>query len=236
VSRGLDRDDEQAEEKLDTRSRMNLSQGRGGGGGDTEDDRADRAPRDARTRREKLPLTDLRDRVRYGRHRDKRSFTGHAVIREVGGRRTRDGSVLMRHCFLDRFPLFTRPGAKELDFCYVDSVFETSGPFATHLRQYLPLFAELPSFDLVFSATASTRLGQAQTVLERVLSRGRKWLTKVADPDRSLAHFRDRQLFEKWETGDFDRSGSMRCATTGTVFLGDILPACSRAGRPRATR
>jgi hypothetical protein len=111
----------------------------------------------------------------------------------------------MRCCFLDRFPLFTRPGAKELAFCYVDSVFETSGPFATHLRQYLPLFAELPSFDLVVFATASTCLGQAQTVCERVLARGRKWLTKVADPDRLLAHFRDRQLFEKRETGDLDR-------------------------------
>ena len=42
MSRGLDRDDEQKEENLDTRNRMSLSQGRGGGGGDTEDDRADR--------------------------------------------------------------------------------------------------------------------------------------------------------------------------------------------------
>ncbi len=205
MSRGLDRDDEQKEENLDTRNRMSLSQGRGGGGGDTEDDRADRAPRDARARRAKLPLTDLRGRVRYGRHRDKRSFIGHAVIREVGGRRTRDGSVLIRRCFLDRFPLFTCPGAKELAFCYVDSVFETSGPFATHLRQYLALFAELPSLDLVYFAAASTRLGQAHTVFEGVLSRGLKWLTKVADPCRLLAPFRDRQLFAKRETSDFDR-------------------------------
>jgi hypothetical protein len=51
----------------------------------------------------------------------------------------------------------------------------------------------------------STRLGQAQTVFERALSRGRKWLTKVADPERLLAHFRDRQLFDKRETSDFDR-------------------------------
>src|SRR5690606_22737937 len=116
-----------------------------------------------------------------------------------------DGSALTRRYFLDRFPLFTRPGTEELAFCYIDSGFETSGPFATHLRRYLPLFAELPSFELVYVPTAPTRLGQAQTVFERVLSRGRKWLAKVADPERLLAHFRDRQLFEKRETSDFDR-------------------------------
>jgi hypothetical protein len=119
--------------------------------------------------------------------------------------RARVGASSTRRYFLDRFPLFTRPGARELVFCYVDSGFETSGPFATHLRRYLPLFAELPSFELVYVATAPTRLGQAQTVFERVLSRGCKWLTKVVDPDRLLAHFRDRQLFEKRETSDFDR-------------------------------
>jgi hypothetical protein len=119
--------------------------------------------------------------------------------------RARVGASSTRRCFLDRFPLFTRPGAQELAFCYVDSGFETSGPLATHLRQYLPLFAELPSFELVYVSTAPARLGQAQTVFERVLSRGRKWLTKVADPDRLLAHFHDRQLFEKRETSSFDR-------------------------------
>jgi len=119
--------------------------------------------------------------------------------------RVRDGDSSTRRCFLDRFPLFTPPGAEDLTFCYIDSGFETSGPFATHLRRYLPLFAELPSFELVYVATASTSLGQAQTVFERVLSRGRKWLTKVADPDRLLAHFRDRTLFEKRETSSFDR-------------------------------
>jgi len=116
-----------------------------------------------------------------------------------------DGSALTRRYFLDRFPLFTRPGAEELAFCYIDSGFETSGPFAAHLRRYLPLFAELGSFELVYVTTASTRLGLAQTVFERVLSRGRKWLAKVTDPEHLLAHFRDRQLFEKRETSDFDR-------------------------------
>jgi hypothetical protein len=139
----------------------------------------------------------------FGEGQSKRALAGIALPAKVF--RGRDGSALTRRCFLDRFPLFTRPAAKELTFCYVDSGFETSGPFATHLRRYLPLFAELPSFELVYVATASTRLGQARTVFELVLSRGRKWLTKVADPDRLLAHFRDRKLFEKRETSSFDR-------------------------------
>jgi len=117
----------------------------------------------------------------------------------------RDGDSSMRRCFLDRFLLFTRPGTDELAFCYIDSGFETSGPFASHLCRYLPLFAELPSFKLVYVATASMRSGQAQTVFERVLSRGRTRLTKVVDPELLLAHFRGRELFEKSQTGDFDR-------------------------------
>jgi hypothetical protein len=99
----------------------------------------------------------------------------------------------------------------------------------------LPLFAALPSFELVQIATASTRFGQAETVFARVLSRGRKWLTKVVDPDRLLAHFRDRQLFEKSETSSFDRlaidalRGNMDCYSgrhfaemfAGWTFSGD---------------
>jgi hypothetical protein len=205
MSRGLDRDDNDQVEKSDRQSRMSLSKGRVGHRGKTEDDRADREQGNARARREQRPLTHVREEVRYGRHRYEWSFTEQAVIRELGGRRTRDSYALTRRCFLDHFPLFTRPGAKELAFCYVDSGCETSGPFVTHLRQCLPLFAELPSFDLVYVATASTRVGQAHTVFERALSRGHQWLTKVADPDRLLAPFRDRQLFDKRETNDFDR-------------------------------
>jgi hypothetical protein len=75
------------------------------------------------------------------------------------------------------------------------------------LRRYLPRFVELSFFALVHVATASTRLGQVQTVFERLLSRGRDWLARVADPDRFLARFRDSQLFEKRESSSFDRLG-----------------------------
>jgi hypothetical protein len=119
--------------------------------------------------------------------------------------RGRDGASSTRRCFLARFPLFTHPGAEDLTFCYVESGFEGSGPFATHLRRHLPLFGDLPSLQVVYVSTASTRLCQAQTVFERALSRGRKWLTNVADPERLLAHSRDCKLFEKREISTFDR-------------------------------
>jgi hypothetical protein len=61
--------------------------------------------------------------------------------------------------------------------------------------------------ELVQVATSSTRLGQVQTVFERLLSRGRNWLAKVADSDRFVARFRDSQLFEKRESSSFDRLG-----------------------------
>ena len=69
----------------------------------------------------------------------------------------------------------------------------------------MPLLAELPSFELIYIATASTRLGQAQTVFERVLSRGRKWLTKVADPDRFARPSLRLAVVCQRETSDFDR-------------------------------
>ncbi len=143
---------------------------------------------------------------------------------------------MTRRYFLDRFPFFTRPGAKELAFCYIDSGFETYAAFATHLQHYLPLFAELPSFELVYVTTASTRLGQAQTVFERVLSRGRKWLTKVADPDRLLAHFGDRQLFEKRETSSFDRDRLDRLRDDMDTFSGPHFAEMFARWRPPATK
>ncbi len=110
-----------------------------------------------------------------------------------------------RRYFLDRFPMFTRPGASDIAFCYIDSGFETSAAFVTHLRHYLPLFGELPSFELVYVGTASARFGEAQTVFERVLSHGCAWLSKAADANRLLEHFRDRLLFEQRQTSSFDR-------------------------------
>lgn len=133
--------------------------------------------------------------------------------------RSPDGASSTPRYFLDRFPLFTRPGSEDMAVCYIDSGFETSCPFASCLRQYLPLCIELPTFDLVDVATASPRLGRAQAAIERVLSRSHKWLAKVVDPDRLLAHFRDRQLFEKRKPAASIGSRSMRYATTCTVVL-----------------
>lgn len=110
-----------------------------------------------------------------------------------------------RRYFLDRFPMFMRPGALEVVFCYIDSGFETSAAFVTHLRHYLPLFGELPSFELVYVGTASTRYGEAQNIFERLLSHGHTWLSKATDTDRLLEHFRDRLLFEQRQTSSFDR-------------------------------
>ena len=150
--------------------------------------------------------------------------------------RGRDGSALTRRCLLDRLPIFTRPGAYELAFCYVDSGFETYAAFATYLNHYLPLFAELPSFELVYVTTASSRLGQAQTVFERVLSRGRKRPTNLADPDRLIAHFGDRQLFEKRETSNFDRDRLDRLRVDMDTFSGPHFAEMFARWRPPATK
>jgi hypothetical protein len=90
MSRGLDREDDDRIAKLDTQSRMSVSQGRAGGGGDTEDDRADRPHGDGLARPEQRTLTHEREEVRYGRNRYEWSETERVVIREVGRFRTLD--------------------------------------------------------------------------------------------------------------------------------------------------
>lgn len=125
-----------------------------------------------------------------------------------------------RRYFLDRFPMFTRSGASEIVFCYIDSGFETSAAFVTHLRYYLPLFGELPSFELVYVGTAATRYGEVQTVFERILSHGNAWLSKTADADRLLEHFRDRLLFEQRQTSGFDRTRLDRLRDDMDTFSG----------------
>lgn len=125
-----------------------------------------------------------------------------------------------RRYFLDRFPLFTRPGSMEIAFCYVDSGFETSAAFITHQRSYQPLFTELSSFELVYLGAVGTRFGEAQTVFERTLTRGYTWLPRAADADRLSAHFRDRELFEKRETSGFDRQRLDRLRDDMSTFSG----------------
>jgi hypothetical protein len=57
-----------------------------------------------------------------------------------------------------------------------------------------------------------------------VLSRGRKCLTKVANPERLLADFRDRQLFERRETSSFDRLRLDRLRDDMDTFPGAHFP------------
>ena len=46
---------------------------------------------------------------------DERGIAAEALPAKVF--RSSDGSALTRRCFLDRFPIFTRPGAEKLAFC-----------------------------------------------------------------------------------------------------------------------
>jgi hypothetical protein len=135
----------------------------------------------------------------------------------------REDSTSTRRYFVERFPLFERPGNDDIAFCYIDSGFETCSAFVTFLRSYAALFEALPSFELVYASALDTRFAEAEAVFRRVLAHGRPWLPQSGDVDRLLAHFRDRALFEKRETAGFDRLRLDRLRDDFDAFSGEYF-------------
>ncbi|MCC6589072.1 MAG: hypothetical protein IT168_20410 [Bryobacterales bacterium] len=134
-----------------------------------------------------------------------------------------EASTSARRYFVERFPLFVRPGKDDATFCYIDSGYETCSPFVTFLRSYAALFEALPSFELVYAGTTDARFGDAEAIFRRVLGKGRPWLPQLGDVDRLVAHFHDRALFEKRETAGFDRQRLDRLRDDFDSFSGDYF-------------
>ena len=132
-------------------------------------------------------------------------------------------SASVRRYFVERFPLFVRPGKNEVAFCYIDSGYETCSAFTTFLRSYAALFEALPSFELVYAGVPDMRIGEAEAIFRRVLAQGRPWLPQSSDVDRLLAYFRDRALFEKRETAGFDRPRLDRLRDDFDSFSGEYF-------------
>jgi hypothetical protein len=149
-------------------------------------------------------------------------------------------SASARRYFLERFPLFERPGNDGIFFCYLDPGFETCSAFGTFLRSYAALFEALPSLELVYASAVDTRFAEAEAVFRRVLARGRPWLPQLGDTDRLQAHFRDRALFEKRETTGFDRLRLDRLRddfdTFSGEYFGELFESWKRSGDARLRR
>ena len=72
---------------------------------------------------------------------------------------------------IDGFPIFTSASGNgspdRICFTYMDSGFETSCAFATHLRWYKQLFQATGEFDLIFVGTHRSRWTRRQRGLPR---------------------------------------------------------------------
>ena len=119
-----------------------------------------------------------------------------------------NGTRSMRH-FVDRFPIFTSPPGNgspdRICFTYIDSGFETSCAFATHLGWYKQLFQAVGEFDLIFVGTSRSRFGEAENIFARVLSGDWRQSVTPNDLTRMLEYFRDWDLVQRQLSRSFSR-------------------------------
>ena len=111
--------------------------------------------------------------------------------------------------FVDRLPMCIgsqRNGSLgALGFTYIDSGFQTSSAFVTHLRHYRPLFQAVREFDLIYVGTHRSRFGEAENTFARVLSGQRRTAVSSGDSSRMLLYFRDWDLLERGQSRTFSR-------------------------------
>lgn len=150
--------------------------------------------------------------------------------------RSPDGASSTPRYFLDRFPLFTRPGAEELTFCLVDSGFETSGSFATHLRQYCRCSPSFRRLSWSMSRPLLPVWARRKPSLRGYCREAGRGSRKSPIPTDCSPIFATGSCLRSGKPAASIGSGSMRYATTCAVSRGGILPKCSRAGRPGAMK
>ena len=119
-----------------------------------------------------------------------------------------DGAASLRR-FVDRFPMSVRPQENGFPsrfvFTYIDSGFETSSAFVTHLRHYKLLFQAIGEFDLIYAGTHRSRFGEAENIFARVLSGQRRQPVSGSDLDRMLLYFHDWDLLQRGQSRAFSR-------------------------------
>ncbi len=170
----------------------------------------------------------------FGEGQSKRSLAGTALPAEAF--RSRNGASPTRRCLLDCFALFTRPGTGELAFCYVDSRLKPAVPslrtcaatcrdsssfrssHSSMLRPPRPVWARCKPSSSGCCREDATGSQESPILIVSSLVSGTANCLRNVNLAASIG------------------SGSMRCAATSTVFLGDISPKCSRARRTLTTR
>ena len=153
------------------------------------------------------------------------------------------GGSAIRRYFVDRFPVFVKPSPHRsspcFGFAYIDSGFDTTSAFVTHLRHYKGLFQAIGEFDLVYAGTRRALFGTAEKTFHRVLSGLDGQSLTPRDLCRLLAYFHDWDLFERGQSRvlSIERMNSLReeRAEFGSPFHDGLFDLWKKAGE-RAVR
>jgi hypothetical protein len=124
--------------------------------------------------------------------------------------RTAQSNLATTRCFVEKFPMFLSPAAREaalpvVNFCFVDEGAASLSGFETFLAHYGRLFAALPEFRVIYVADRNTHFSAAAQRFERFL---RADHAPAADPliSRRLEYFEMRRRYEAKELTSFDRA------------------------------
>jgi hypothetical protein len=123
--------------------------------------------------------------------------------------RAKKSQAMTDRYFVDKFPIALAPetaaGKPVVQFCYVDEGLHSTSGFEMYLDQYRGLFARTPVFRLVYIATCGDHFEEARRMFERVVVNGGKRIPADPTVNRMLGYFRDRESYERRESGIFDQ-------------------------------
>lgn len=208
---------------------------------------------DNRNRREKAPLTIKRKLMCLDfvlAHRKERFlatefekvayFTGERGVdlNDLPARRylsRRSGAATVRH-FVDKLPVYlTGPEGSlpspVVHFAYIDEGAETLQAFETFLNQYNPLFEKLGSLELVYVATGTPRVEEAERWFRRALSSGCGAGRRPADAEvlRLLDFFKTRKKVDLKEMRGLNTERIIRLRDERKEFSGPEFEALYEA-------
>jgi hypothetical protein len=130
------------------------------------------------------------------------------------------GAYLTRH-FVDGFPLFLGSGESGTpSFCYIDDGQFTNAAFRSYLRQYHRLFQALATVSLWFVTPDQHRFEVARKALRRFCDRLVDRGIPPVDPNRLLAHFPHRALWQRRDTRSLNKVQMDQLAEDLHVFDG----------------
>ena len=141
---------------------------------------------------------------------------------------TSGGEAAAKH-FVDKFPIFLAEGVRSpvVGFAYIDEGQQSTQGFATHLRQYGPLLAEISAWQVMYVAARQRLFEKARAAFEAFATTLHQ---APSDPETRELHeyFRARQKYEARDFAGFDTARLVRYRQEKTQFAGGHYEALYR--------